>query len=422
MPPLLPPPAFPGGVGVADDAAVPAVAAPAPPVSRQLQFVTVDPLESEAIVDVTADHGLGVRQAAAAESRRASALRASIDQLEEVYAAVTAPDERERRRLVRAALKTRRVPVPSWALPGGTYWPAQTSEADERRFEQLFSLGWSPESGLAGRQVAPRPVPSTAGSSGGGRASSGVAVTSNSEAAPLVAPQPIYSRARDRGQVQQGGALMLALTGLAAKCAHQLDEALLFSVGGAHALLEHLAVTFDAPPAVKLSRATSDLHACTRGNGTVAAYVVKFRTAAARCASARAPLPDVYLGGLLLRNAGLSHEQQVVVQVTASASAHNRATPPVLIATVVPGPSAHFATEHDGTPLQNASKEVLTATSSVVGDAIIDPGATAAVAGVDWLSRYLSALPDDLRATVVTSDASVLFRFGDEQTTLAREH
>lgn len=101
------------------------------------------------------------------------------------------------------------------------------------------------------------------------------------------------------------------------------DEALLSSVVCAQALLDHLAVTFDAPPAVKLSRATSYLHVCTGGNGTVAAYVVKFRTAAARCVLAGAPLPDVYLGGLLLRNAGFSHEQQVVVKITAASSAHD---------------------------------------------------------------------------------------------------
>lgn len=92
---------------------MPAVFVRAPPVSRQLQFVNVDPLESEAILNVAADHGLGARQAAVSESGRAFALRASIDQLEEVYAAVTAPDDRKRRRLMRAALKTRCVPVPS---------------------------------------------------------------------------------------------------------------------------------------------------------------------------------------------------------------------------------------------------------------------------------------------------------------------
>lgn len=112
---------------------MPAVFVRAPPVSRQLQFVNVDPLESEAILNVAADHGLGAREAAVAESGRASALRASIDQLEEVYAAVTAPDDRKRRRLMRAALKTRCVPVPSSALPEGTYWPVQATEADDRR-------------------------------------------------------------------------------------------------------------------------------------------------------------------------------------------------------------------------------------------------------------------------------------------------
>lgn len=301
-----------------------------------------------------------------------------------------------------------------------------------------------------------------------------------------------------------------------------MDEEHLFSVGGTHALLDHLPVSFDAPPAVKLSRATSELHACTRGNGTVAAYVVKFRTAATRCASAGAPRPDTYIGGLLLCNVSLSHEQQVVVQVTAAASAQDPASPsvgelaaaldrhhshsppppsanavatitltaaqhaaliasggdrepivcwqchkeghvrficperqqqhgaprpptpslprpaaavagparpaaarpaaarPVLIATVV---SRHASTAAPGGILmERASAQVLRAASSVVGDAIIDPGAIATVSGKAWLQEYVLALPDDLRSSVITAPAAVLFRFGDGWTTLADEH
>ena len=128
---------------------------------------------------------------------------------------------------------------------------------------------------------------------------------------------------------QQSGSLAFALTDLAAECAHQLDEPVLFSSGGALALLDHLAVSFDAPPAIKLSRATEELYACVRGVGTVAAYLLKFRTAVTRCSAAGAPLPAPYLAGLLLHNAGISHEQQVIVQVTAAATAREPAAPSV---------------------------------------------------------------------------------------------
>lgn len=126
---------------------------------------------------------------------------------------------------------------------------------------------------------------------------------------------------------QQGGALLLSLTGLAAESAQQVPESTLFSVVGAMSLLEHRRASFDAPPSVKLDRASEALHTCTRGSGTMAVYLVKFRTAATRCTSSGAALPDQYLRGLMLRNAGLSHEQQVVVQVTAGSSAVAPANP-----------------------------------------------------------------------------------------------
>lgn len=71
----------------------------APPVSRALRLVTVDPLQSEKALNITADHGQGALQWQAADSSRASALYASIDHLQDVCAAMTAPDARERRRL-----------------------------------------------------------------------------------------------------------------------------------------------------------------------------------------------------------------------------------------------------------------------------------------------------------------------------------
>lgn len=301
-----------------------------------------------------------------------------------------------------------------------------------------------------------------------------------------------------------------------------MDELMLFSPDGAAALLEHLSASFDAPPSVKLAKATSDLHTCTRGNGTVSAYVVRFRTASTRFATAGDPLPDRYLGGMLLRNSGLSHEQQAMVQVAASSSAVNKARPsfrelaeamdclhghlpppPVAMETVTLTAAEHtalLAAAAERGPLvcwhchkeghvrfhcpdrqrpdaaarpptpplprvapaaagqtgavpragaaprqvllvssmaalpsvsdedndtdgdhKTASASVLTAAAHAVGDVIVDPGATATVAGVDWLRTYVQALSDDLRATVVTGQASVLFRFGDARTTLAEE-
>ena len=115
--------------------------------------------------------------------------------------------------------------------------------------------------------------------------------------------------------------MLLALTGLAAECASQIHEDLVCTDAGASALLAHLAVSFDAPPAVKIERASAELQACRRGGGSVAAYVVRFQSAVARCARAGVPRPEAYLGGLLLRHSGLSHEQQVLVQVTAAHTA-----------------------------------------------------------------------------------------------------
>lgn len=57
---------------------------------------------------------------------------------------MTAPDERERRRLTRAALKTLRVPVSAWALPGGSYWPVVASDDETRRIAQVISSGFRP--------------------------------------------------------------------------------------------------------------------------------------------------------------------------------------------------------------------------------------------------------------------------------------
>jgi len=82
-----------------------------PPVSRVL-FDADDPMAAEATLHVAADHGRRVREVAAAETHRASVLRAQIARLEESYELLTAPDDRKKRRLTLAALATRRVPVP----------------------------------------------------------------------------------------------------------------------------------------------------------------------------------------------------------------------------------------------------------------------------------------------------------------------
>jgi len=313
--------------------------------------------------------------------------------------------------------------------------------------------------------------------------------------------------------------LLLALTGLAAECASQLHEDLVCADTGAAALLDHLALSFDAPPAFKIERASAAVHACRRGGGSVAAYVVRFQSAVARCARAGVPLPAAYLGGLLLSNSGLSHEQQVVVQVTAAHSALTPATPTVVelaaaldrlhgyavaaappaIATitltadehqallaagqdrasavsrsgpevcwhchkeghvrfhcperqarvVAAGPPASSAppvadsveagsallASGVGSPpaVSPAGHRVLGCTSVVgaqvlaadalpVGVAIIDPGATAKLVGADWLRTYLGALPPHMRRQAVRRSASVLFRFGDNRTTLADSH
>lgn len=76
---------------------------------------------------------------------------------------------------------------------------------------------------------------------------------------------------------------------------------------------------------------------------------------------------------------------------------------------------------NDGNADKKASASVLTAAASVVGDVIVDPGATATVVGADWLAMYVGALSEDLRATVISEAASVLFRFGDARTTTAGE-
>jgi len=62
----------------------------------------------------------------------------------------------------------------------------------------------------------------------------------------------------------------------------------------------------------------------------VAAYAIRFRSAVARCARAGVPLPEAYLGGLLLRHSGLSHAQQVLVQATAAHTALAPAAPTVV--------------------------------------------------------------------------------------------
>lgn len=70
----------------------------------------------------------------------------------------------------------------------------------------------------------------------------------------------------------------------------------------------------------------------------------------------------------------------------------------------------------------SASETVLTASVCNVGDAIADPGATATVAGADWLCSYVNHLPPSLQALVTTAPASVNFRFGDRRTTLSERH
>lgn len=119
------------------------------------------------------------------------------------------------------------------------------------------------------------------------------------------------------------GALFLTLTTFAAECTHHLDEEHSFATHGVHALLAHHAVFFETPPADELSRARAELHAYTQGTGSAAAFLVSLLTSAGRCAAASAPLPDPYLGGSFLRHASNSHEQQVIVQVTASESPRN---------------------------------------------------------------------------------------------------
>lgn len=281
----------------------------------------------------------------------------------------------------------------------------------------------------------------------------------------------------------------------------------------------------------------------------MSAYIVEFRTAAIRCATSGGALPDQYLRGLILRNAGLSHEQQVVVQVTANSSAavpnnpsvaetvaalcrlhgvvrpaswsgttpsitlttaehaamvaageqrrraggliicwqchepgHVRfncpdrprrddaaapAPPPAIdgpasvpaeAAAVAPaaaggpagamaparGQGAAAANPHrvmlaaavdapvDPAPVwadcpilvshASASETVLNASVCAVGDAIVDPGATATVAAADWLQTYVNHLHPSLQAWVTTAPASVNFRFGDHRTTLSERH
>lgn len=82
-------------------------------------------------------------------------------------------------------------------------------------------------------------------------------------------------------------------------------------------------------------------------------------------------------------------------------------------------PSASGDDGGDGGDHEIASASVLTATARTVGDVVIDPGATVTVVCADWLDAYVAALPEDLRQTVVSEAASVLFRFGDARTTMA---
>lgn len=121
----------------------------------------------------------------------------------------------------------------------------------------------------------------------------------------------------------------MALKGLAGECGHQTDELLLFSPEGAQALLANLAASIDTPPATKLAKATTYFHSCARGSSTVSAYVVRFRTAAARFMTCGNPLPDRILGGILLRTSGLSHAEQSMVKMGASTVAVSKAFPAV---------------------------------------------------------------------------------------------
>lgn len=59
IPPLFSHPWLSPDVGSAEDTSEPAAAIEAPPVSRELRSVTVDHLESEAVVIVASDHNLG---------------------------------------------------------------------------------------------------------------------------------------------------------------------------------------------------------------------------------------------------------------------------------------------------------------------------------------------------------------------------
>lgn len=63
--------------------------------------------------------------------------------MEKIYSVLTAPDDREWRLLTKGALKTRRVPVPQWALPGGTNWPVDSDDVEDGRISQDLSLGFS---------------------------------------------------------------------------------------------------------------------------------------------------------------------------------------------------------------------------------------------------------------------------------------
>jgi len=66
-----------------------------------------------------------------------------------------------------------------------------------------------------------------------------------------------------------------------------------------------------------------------------------------------------------------------------------------------------------------ASAAVLTAETCPFGDAIVDPGATATVAGFSWLRDCLATLDPALRAPAVERPASVVFLFGHARRTLA---
>lgn len=101
------------------------------------------------------------------------------------------------------------------------------------------------------------------------------------------------------------------------------------------------------------------------------------------------------------------------------AAAAAAARPIMVVSTVA---VAHVPSGVGRPASESASASVLTAMACAVGDAIVDPGATATVFGSDWLRGYLNALPSSLRATVVDKSAAVLFRFGDQRTTLSDRH